>query len=181
MVSSISTAEPSQRCPGIKEPVKETLLTPRFYTTDFDALAQMDFSDCAEEMESVLDELRADYNRFHFVRNEEFKQAWDHIDGETRAAFIDFLERSCTSEFSGFLLFKELSRKLKERSPKLAEAFVLLARDEARHAGFLNKAMADFGLSLDLGRLTKQRTYTFFPRLYLLPPVNAETSRTSIA
>jgi magnesium-protoporphyrin IX monomethyl ester (oxidative) cyclase len=37
-----------------------------------------------------------------------------------------------------------------------------MARDEARHAGFLNKAMSDFGISLDLGYLTKNRTYTFF-------------------
>lgn len=28
--------------------------------------------------------------------------------------------------------------------------------------GFLNKAMADFGLQLDLGFLTKNRSYTFF-------------------
>lgn len=149
--------------PGIKSPVQETLLTPRFYTTDFDAVAQMDLSGQADEIEAVLAELRADYNRHHFVRNQEFEQCWEHIDGETRRSFIDFLERSCTSEFSGFLLFKELSRKLKDRNPVLSEAFSLLARDEARHAGFLNKAMADFGLSLDLGYLTKHRTYTFFP------------------
>lgn len=37
-----------------------------------------------------------------------------------------------------------------------------MSRDEARHAGFLNKAMADFNLSLDLGFLTKSRSYTFF-------------------
>jgi magnesium-protoporphyrin IX monomethyl ester (oxidative) cyclase len=157
------TAEPASLRPGIKTPVQETLLTPRFYTTDFDAVAAMDLSPQQEELEAVIAELRADYNRHHFVRNQEFEQSWTHIDGETRRAFIDFLERSCTSEFSGFLLFKELSRKLKERNPLLSEAFSLLARDEARHAGFLNKAMADFGLSLDLGYLTKNRTYTFFP------------------
>lgn len=162
MVSSIPASEAVIR-PGIKAPVQETLLTPRFYTTDFDAIAQMDLSGQAAEMEAVLAELRADYNRHHFVRDQEFEQSWDQVDGETRRAFIDFLERSCTSEFSGFLLFKELSRKLKDRNPMLAEAFGLLARDEARHAGFLNKAMADFGLSLDLGHLTKHRTYTFFP------------------
>lgn len=154
MVSSISS---------IKAPDQETLLTPRFYTTNFDAVAQMDLSEQKEELEAIVAELRADYNRYHFVRNKEFKQSWEHIDGETRKSFIDFLERSCTSEFSGFLLFKELSRKLKDRNPLLSEAFSLLARDEARHAGFLNKAMADFGLSLDLGYLTKNRTYTFFP------------------
>ena len=163
MVNPLVTSESAGRRPDIKAPVQETLLTPRFYTTDFDAVAQMDLSTQQAELEAVLAELRADYNRHHFVCNQEFEQCWEHIDGETRRAFIDFLERSCTSEFSGFLLFKELSRKLKHRNPILSEAFSLLARDEARHAGFLNKAMADFGLSLDLGYLTKNRTYTFFP------------------
>jgi magnesium-protoporphyrin IX monomethyl ester (oxidative) cyclase len=162
MVSSMPAPESAVR-PNIKPLVQETLLTPRFYTTNFDAVAQMDLSGQMEEMEAVMAELRADYNRHHFVRDQEFEQCWEHIDGETRRSFIDFLERSCTSEFSGFLLFKELSRKLKDRNPLLSEAFSLLARDEARHAGFLNKAMADFGLSLDLGYLTKNRTYTFFP------------------
>lgn len=163
MVSSLPAPESAGLRPGIKAPVQETLLTPRFYTTDFDAVAQMNFDGYTDELDAVIAELRADYNRHHFVRNQEFEQSWEQIDGETRQAFIDFLERSCTSEFSGFLLFKELSRKLKDRNPKLSEAFSLLARDEARHAGFLNKAMADFGLSLDLGYLTKHRTYTFFP------------------
>jgi magnesium-protoporphyrin IX monomethyl ester (oxidative) cyclase len=51
---------------------------------------------------------------------------------------------------------------LKDKSPVLAECFNLMSRDEARHAGFLNKAMSDFNLSLDLGFLTKSRNYTFF-------------------
>jgi magnesium-protoporphyrin IX monomethyl ester (oxidative) cyclase len=147
---------------GIKTPVKETLLTPRFYTTDFDAVASMDISSYETELEAVVQELRNDYNRHHFRRNEEFEKSWEHINGTTRTAFIEFLERSCTSEFSGFLLFKELSRQLKDRSPLLAEAFGLMARDEARHAGFLNKSMKDFNLSLDLVTMTEKRSYTFF-------------------
>jgi magnesium-protoporphyrin IX monomethyl ester (oxidative) cyclase len=47
-------------------------------------------------------------------------------------------------------------------APVVAEIFTLMSRDEARHAGFLNKAMSDFGLALDLGFLTKNRKYTFF-------------------
>lgn len=163
MVTTIATPTLEELRPGIKKPVQETLLTPRFYTTDFDKIANMVLSYKEEEILAALEELRADYNRHHFVRNEEFEQSWDHLDDRTRSIFIDFLERSCTSEFSGFLLFKELSRRLRDRSPILAEAFHLLARDEARHAGFINKAMVDMGLSLDLKYLTQKKTYTFFP------------------
>lgn len=168
MVTALPTPEPEVLRPGVKAPVRETLLTPRFYTTDFEAIAKLDLREYETELQAVIEELRADYNQRHFVRDKEFKQSWDHLEGETRRAFIDFLERSCTSEFSGFLLFKELSRQLKTSQPLLAEAFSLLARDEARHAGFLNKAMADFGLSLDLSYLTKKRTYTFFPPAWVI-------------
>ncbi len=153
---------------NVKTAIEENLLTPRFYTTDFDKAANLDLSEQADGLEAMLEEMRADYNRYHFVRDEGFKESWDNITGDERRAFIDYLERSCVSEFSGFLLFKELSRKLKGRNPVLAEMFHLMARDEARHAGFLNKAMADFKISLDLGKLTKRRTYTFFPLEWVL-------------
>jgi magnesium-protoporphyrin IX monomethyl ester (oxidative) cyclase len=147
----------------VKTAIDENLLTPRFYTTDFDKAANLDLSTGEADLKTMVAEMRADYNRHHFTRSDAFKGNWDHIQGEDRAAFIEYLERSCVSEFSGFLLFKELSRKLKDRSPLLAEVFHLMARDEARHAGFLNKAMGDFNVSLDLAKLTRHRTYTFFP------------------
>jgi len=152
---------------GIKEAAEENLLTPRFYTTDFDEMEQM-FSEKINpnidmaDFESTLKEFQEDYNQKHFVRNDEFKAAADSIQGPTRKIFIEFLERSCTAEFSGFLLYKELGRRLKHTAPVVAEIFTLMSRDEARHAGFLNKAMSDFGLALDLGFLTKNRKYTFF-------------------
>eukprot|EP00741_Cyanophora_paradoxa_P003684 tig00000093_g3581.t1 len=147
---------------GIKKPAAESILTPRFYTTDFEEMARMDISFNAEELEALNAEFRVDYNRDHFVRDDEFKQDWDRIDGETRTLFIEFLERSCTAEFSGFLLYKELARRLKDVNPVLCESFDLMSRDEARHAGFLNKALSDFNLQLDLGFLTKNRSYTYF-------------------
>ncbi|MES1026328.1 magnesium-protoporphyrin IX monomethyl ester (oxidative) cyclase [Gloeocapsa sp. BRSZ] len=163
MVDSLKKpAEFAEMRPGVKIPAKETLLTPRFYTTDFDEMARMDLSVNEEELTALLEEFRTDYNRHHFVRDAEFEQSWEHIDGETRRLFVEFLERSCTAEFSGFLLYKELSRRLKDKNPLLAESFALMSRDEARHAGFLNKALSDFNLSLDLGFLTKSRKYTFF-------------------
>ena len=145
-----------------KDPAKETILTPRFYTTDFDEMAKMDLSINEEELEAICEEFRKDYNRHHFVRNREFEGAADKLDPETREVFIEFLEQSCTSEFSGFLLYKELSRRIKDRNPLLAECFAHMARDEARHAGFLNKSMSDFNLQLDLGFLTASKDYTFF-------------------
>lgn len=141
---------------------KETLLTPRFYTTDFQEMAELDISANEDEFHALLKEFRADYNKQHFIRDEEFEQSWQGLNKNTKALFIEFLERSCTAEFSGFLLYKELSRRLQKTSPIIAECFLLMSRDEARHAGFLNKAIGDFNLSLDLGFLTKSRKYTFF-------------------
>lgn len=157
---------------GIKEASAETVLTPRFYTTDFDEMEEL-FSleknpDLEmEEFDAMLSEFRTDYNQTHFVRNETFKKAADNIQGPARKIFIEFLERSCTAEFSGFLLYKELGRRLKKTNPVVAEIFTLMSRDEARHAGFLNKAMSDFNLALDLGFLTKNRKYTFFKPQYI--------------
>uniref|UniRef100_A0A1Z1MNI9 Magnesium-protoporphyrin IX monomethyl ester [oxidative] cyclase n=1 Tax=Lophocladia kuetzingii TaxID=675577 RepID=A0A1Z1MNI9_9FLOR len=142
--------------------IKETLLTPRFYTTDFNEMANLDISLNSDEFEALLQEFRADYNKKHFIRDEEFNRSWNNLDNKTKGLFIEFLERSCTAEFSGFLLYKELSRRLEKSNPILAECFLLMSRDEARHAGFLNKAIGDFNLSLDLGFLTKSRKYTFF-------------------
>jgi magnesium-protoporphyrin IX monomethyl ester (oxidative) cyclase len=162
MVDSLKKPSFDEIRPGVKVPAKETILTPRFYTTDFDEMAKMDISVNEDELQAILEEFRTDYNRHHFVRTEDFDQSWNHIDGKTRQLFVEFLERSCTAEFSGFLLYKELGRRLKDKSPVLAECFNLMSRDEARHAGFLNKALSDFSLSLDLGFLTKSRSYTFF-------------------
>ena len=141
---------------------KETLLTPRFYTTNFKEISELDISSNREEIEAIVEEFRIDYHRDHFIRDKEFLTTWNFFDVKTRNIFIEFLERSCTAEFSGFLLYKEISRNLKKDNPLLAEGFSFMSRDEARHAGFLNKAMSDFNISLDLGFLTKTRKYTFF-------------------
>jgi len=152
---------------GVKEAADENILTPRFYTTDFEEMEELFGGEWnsqlnKEEMEAVLKEFQQDYNQRHFVRNDTFRAAADKIEGPARKIFVEFLERSCTAEFSGFLLYKELGRRLKKINPVVAEVFTLMSRDEARHAGFLNKALSDFDLALDLGFLTKNRKYTFF-------------------
>jgi len=107
---------------GIKEAGDETVLTPRFYTTDFDEMEELFSLEKnptldMEEFDAMLSEFKTDYNQTHFVRNETFKKAADSITGPARKIFIEFLERSCTAEFSGFLLYKELGRRLKKSSP----------------------------------------------------------------
>ncbi|GFH18744.1 rubrerythrin domain-containing protein [Haematococcus lacustris] len=158
---------------GIKVAAEETLLTPRFYTTDFDEMERLFSKEInpninMEELNACLAEFRQDYNKKHFVRNQTFAPAAAAIQGPTRKIFIEFLERSCTAEFSGFLLYKELARRLKDSAPEVAEMFLLTSRDEARHAGFINKALSDFNLALDLGFMTKNRTYTFFKPKFII-------------
>ncbi|MEL6946278.1 MAG: magnesium-protoporphyrin IX monomethyl ester (oxidative) cyclase, partial [Pseudomonadota bacterium] len=53
-----------------------TLLNPRFYTTDFDALDKTDVSSVREEWDVLLQEMRDDPNKGHFKRNAD----WDDID-----------------------------------------------------------------------------------------------------
>ncbi|RRT35113.1 hypothetical protein B296_00051754 [Ensete ventricosum] len=101
-----------------KTEINETLLTPRFYTTDFDEMEQLFNTEINKklnqaEFEALLNEFKTDYNQTHFVRNPEFKEAADKMQGPLRKIFVEFLERSCTAEFSGFLLYKELGRRLK--------------------------------------------------------------------
>ena len=41
-----------------KAPAKETILSPRFYTTDFEAMENMDLSINEEELEAICEEFR---------------------------------------------------------------------------------------------------------------------------
>lgn len=116
-VSMAAAAAPAPKKQQKKE-IDETLLTPRFYTTDFDEMERLFNVEINKnlneaEFESLVAEFKADYNQTHFVRNPEFKAAADKLQGPLRQIFVEFLERSCTAEFSGFLLYKELGRRLK--------------------------------------------------------------------
>jgi magnesium-protoporphyrin IX monomethyl ester (oxidative) cyclase len=138
--------------------LQEAVLAPRFYTTDFAAIDRLKIDHMRDEFEWIKNEFARDYNKGHFIRNDEFLADFD--DMPERAMFIEFLERSCTAEFSGCLLYAEMVKHLKD--PTLRGVFKYMSRDEGRHAGFLNKTMHDLNVALDLHALQTRKKYTFF-------------------
>jgi magnesium-protoporphyrin IX monomethyl ester (oxidative) cyclase len=141
--------------------MQDTLLTPRFYTTDFDEMDAIDVTPVRAEWDPLIAEMVSDPNKGHFKKNED----WDHVDWEgmepqLKREFIDFLISSCTAEFSGCVLYKEMKRR--GSNEEITRLFQLMARDEARHAGFINDALREAGIAVNLGFLTQQKKYTYF-------------------
>ncbi|MCT0226090.1 magnesium-protoporphyrin IX monomethyl ester (oxidative) cyclase [Synechococcus sp. CS-1328] len=148
--------------------LREDLLTPRFYTTEIDKAARTDLTIQSAGFEAMLGEMEADYNREHFDRKAPLNRL-GHLSAAEKEAYESYLVRSCVSEFSGFLLFKELSRRLQKAGrPELSRLFSLMARDEARHAGFLNRALVAEDIEIDLPSLSTKRPITWFPLSWVL-------------
>ncbi len=140
--------------------MQNTLLTPRFYTTDFDEMDAIDVTPVREDWDKLIAGMKADPNRGHFKKNDDWDANWEGMDPALKAEFIDFLISSCTAEFSGCVLYKEMKRR--GSNTDITTLFQLMARDEARHAGFINDALREAGIRVNLGFLTQQKKYTYF-------------------
>jgi len=141
--------------------MQNTLLTPRFYTTNFDEMDAIDVTPVRADWDKMIAGMAADPNKGHFKKTEKWGTVdWDGMEPKLRAEFIDFLISSCTAEFSGCVLYKEMKRRGK--NPDITQLFQLMARDEARHAGFINDALREAGIRVNLGFLTQQKKYTYF-------------------
>lgn len=141
--------------------MQNTLLTPRFYTTDFDELDAIDVDSVREDWDQLIGEMASDPNKGHFRKNEDWDTVdWEGMEPQLKKEFIDFLISSCTAEFSGCVLYKEMKRRGANKD--VTQLFQLMARDEARHAGFINDALREAGLAVNLGFLTQKKKYTYF-------------------
>ena len=141
--------------------MQNTLLTPRFYTTDFDEMDAIDVTPVRKEWDVLIGQMKADPNKGHFKKNADWDAVdWDGMEPKLKAEFIDFLISSCTAEFSGCVLYKEMKRR--GSNEDITTLFQLMARDEARHAGFINDALREAGIAVNLGFLTQAKKYTYF-------------------
>ncbi len=143
---------------------KETLISPGFYTTSIRKFSSIDTLKFQDVFNTAIANLKSDYTKGDYIRDERFSQSWDHIQGDARELIVKLLEMYCAAEYSGFILYKELSYQLREENSILSSGFSLMSRDEARHASFHNKALLDFHVKPGLGFLEKEgRKYVYLP------------------
>ena len=143
----------------------ESLLTPRFYTTDFAAMDKLDISSVRAEWDTVMAEYEGDNNHDHFQRDEAFKSEIRELPPALKQEFLDFLVSSLTSEFSGCVLYNEIRKNVS--NPDIKQLMTFMTRDESRHAGFINSALKDYGLGVDLQQLKRTKAQTYFKPKYI--------------
>ena len=152
-----------------KKALSSTLFSPKFYSTDYAAMDKLNIEPVRAEWDAMMAEYEGDNNHDHFQRDAQFadevRDLMPMLTPELRQEFLDFLVSSLTSEFSGCVLYNEIRKNVE--NPDIKQLMTFMARDESRHAGFLNSALKDFNLGVDLGNLKRTKAYTYFKPKYI--------------
>ena len=135
-------------------------LAPRFYCTDYPAMEHIDVTPVRAEWDQMMRAFELDTNRGHFKQSYDYDPAILDADPALKEEYLDFLVSSITAEYSGCVLYQEIEKNVS--NPDIAKLMRYMARDESRHAGFINKALNKLGVAVDLGVLKREKEYTFF-------------------
>jgi magnesium-protoporphyrin IX monomethyl ester (oxidative) cyclase len=143
-----------------KMALEDAVLSPRFYTTNFKEMDRISIDSLRPEWDALMAEYEGDNNADHFQRPADMDKNYSNLHPALYDEFVEFLISSITSEFSGCILYAEIKRKVS--NPDMRNLFGYMARDESRHAGFINQWLKDFNIGIDLGFLAKAKKYTYF-------------------
>ncbi len=143
-----------------QQALENKLLAPRFYRTDYKALNTLDVSPVREEWNVMMDSFAEDKNRAHFKQSIEFDPKSLDVDPELKSDFLDLLVSSITAEYSGCVLYQEIEKNVENED--ISKLMRYMARDESRHAGFINRALKQLGVAVDLSVLKQAKEYHYF-------------------
>ena len=108
----------------------ETMLTPRFYKTDYTAMDRLDMSPIRPEWDAMMAEYEGDNNHDHFTRTPEFSAEAAALSAtwspQLRRDFQDFLVSSLTSEYSGCVLYNEIAKNVS--NPDIKQLMGIMAK-----------------------------------------------------
>ena len=143
-----------------QQALENRLLAPRFYRTNYKAMNAIDVEPVRQEWDEMMAAFELDKNRAHFKQSYEFDPASLDVYPELKADFLDLLVSSITAEYSGCVLYQEIEKNVE--NPDIAKLMRYMARDESRHAGFINRAAKQLGVAVDLSVLKQDKEYHYF-------------------
>lgn len=154
-MTSLETANDSTQ-----QALDNRLLAPRFYRTDYKALNKIDVTPVRDEWDAMMTAFEKDENRAHFKKTYDFDITSLDSDPELKKDFLDLLVSSITAEYSGCVLYQDIAKNVD--NPDVEQLMRYMARDESRHAGFINRALKQLGVAVDLSVLKQKKDYHYF-------------------
>lgn len=130
-LSDTAVADPIQTsADATRAAMSESIISPRFYTTDFAAMNRINVGPVRAEFDQMMAEFEGDNNQDHFQRTEDFTSQIRTLEPALQQEFLDFLISSVTSEYSGCVLYNEIRKNVD--NPDIKQLMTYLTRDESR-------------------------------------------------